>query len=32
MLIAEMRINSNTTIQPTYRIVTPGFAQRPKKV
>ena len=36
ILITELRVNSETDIQPTYRVMTPdrilmaGLAQRPK--
>ncbi len=32
ILIAELRVNSKTDIQPTYRIVTPGVCATSEKV
>jgi hypothetical protein len=32
ILIAELRVNSKTSIQPTYRIVTPGVCATSEKV
>jgi hypothetical protein len=32
ILIAELRVNSKTDIQPTYRIVTPGVCAASEKV
>jgi hypothetical protein len=32
ILIAELRVNSKTDIQPTCRIVAPGFAATSEKV
>jgi exonuclease VII small subunit len=32
ILIAELRVNSTTDIQPTYRIVTPGVCATSEKV
>jgi hypothetical protein len=32
LLIAELRVNSKTDIQPTYRVVTPGVCATSGKV
>ena len=31
LMIQELRVDGRTQIHPTYRLVTPRFAQRPKK-